>query len=468
MNYNPVTPEVIEQLTTLFGQKAVLSLESEREPYSHDETACLSAMPAVVVRPSTTAQVSELMKFASANRIPVTPRGAGTGLTGGAVPVMGGILLSLEYFNKILEVDTDNLLVVTQPSVITGELQKAVEEKGLFYPPDPASLDSCHIGGNVAENAGGPRAFKYGVTREYLTGLEVVWPDGRISRIGGKTIKNVAGYDLLGLLCGSEGTLGVITEITLSLIPKPPHQVDLLIPFPSVAAAVETVTKIISARIMPATMELMEKKAIRASEAMLEKKAPFGEAGAHLLIQLDGADKAQLQSEYEKIGEIAMELGAEDVLVAEDKASSDRIWEIRRAISEALVHKSPVLKKDDVSVPRAQLPEFFATLAELEKKHGLEMISFGHVGDGNVHVNFLKNDVPQSQWDAKLPELMRDTYGAAVKMGGALTGEHGVGCVKKEFLGVGVDPAAMEIMKKLKTAIDPAGIMNPGKVFPDA
>ncbi|MFA5162257.1 MAG: FAD-linked oxidase C-terminal domain-containing protein [Elusimicrobiales bacterium] len=467
MTYNPVTPEIAGKLKEICGPKNVLASDEEREPYSHDETACLSAVPAVVVRPENTAQVSAVMKLAFENRIPVTPRGAGTGLSGGAVPVMGGILLSLERLNKILSVDPENLMVVAQADAITGDIQKAVEEKGLFYPPDPASLDSCSIGGNVAENAGGPRALKYGVTRHYLCGLEVVWPDGRISRMGGKLMKNVAGYDLPGLVCGSEGTLCVITEVTLSLIPRPPHEVDLLIPFNSIADAVAATTKLISARILPATMEFMERKAISASEKMLEKTAPFPNASAHLLIQLDGTDKAQLQSDYEKIGEIAMEYGAEDILVAEDKASQDRIWEIRRAISEAITHKSPVLKKDDIVVPRAKLPELFDRLAALEGKYGIEIISFGHIGDGNVHINFLKNNVSQEDWDQKIGPLMRETFEMTVSLGGAITGEHGVGCTKRQHLPLSVDEPSLELMRKIKSACDPRGILNPGKVFPD-
>ena len=466
-SFNSLTSETVEKLRAALGAKNVVLPEEEREPYSHDETACLASMPAVVAKPENTAQVSALMKIAFEANLPVTPRGAGTGLSGGAVPVYGGILLSMERFNKLLEVDTVNLVAVTQPGVITGELQKAVEEKGLYYPPDPASLESCSIGGNVAENAGGPRAFKYGVTRHYLSGLEVVWPDGKISRLGGKLIKNVAGYDLIGLLCGSEGTLGVITEITVNLIPKPNIEADLLVPFGSIAAAVEATTKIISSRILPATMEFMERKAISASEKMLDKKAPFPDAAAHLLIQLDGTDKAQIQADYEKIGEIVMEYGAEDILVAEDKSSQDRLWEIRRAISEAITLKSPVLKKDDIVVPRAKLPELFDRLAPLEAKYGIEIISFGHIGDGNVHVNFLKNEMPREEWDRKIGPMMKETFELVAELGGALTGEHGVGCTKKAYLPLSVDPAAMALMKKLKTVFDPQGILNPGKIFPD-
>ncbi|NLO90904.1 MAG: FAD-binding protein [Elusimicrobia bacterium] len=456
-----------EELAAIAGAANVIATPQGMENYSHDETSGLCAMPAVVVRPGSTAEVSAVLKLASSRSVPVTPRGAGTGLSGGAVPARGGIVLSMERFDKILEIDADNLMAVVQPGVITGVVQKAAEEKGLFYPPDPASLDSCFIGGNVAENSGGPRAFKYGVTRKYLCGIEVVWADGRISRLGGKTIKNVAGYDLLGLVCGSEGTLGVVTEITLNLIPRPPEQADLLIPFPSIRKAVEAATAIIRARIVPATMEFMERRAVDLTAEMLEKEAPFSGAEAHLLVQLDGPDKEQVQRQYEKIGEIALEYGAEDVLVAEDKASSDRVWEFRRAIADALTHKSKTVKKEDIVVPRAKIPEMFDFLRSVEEKHGVYMVSFGHIGDGNIHVNLLKMDMPDQDWEAKAELALSEIYMQSVKMGGTITGEHGVGLMKKPHLPAALDPAALDMMKRVKKALDPQGILNPGKIFPD-
>jgi len=464
-NYNQLTPGLISRLKEIAGDRFVITSADDMEPYSHDETATLKAMPWAVVKPENTDQISRIMQLAQNEKIPVTPRGAGTGLSGGAVPLYGGILLSTERLNKILEIDTENLMAVTQPGVITAELQRAAEAKGLFYPPDPASLESCFIGGNIAENSGGPRAFKYGVTRHYLTGLEVVWPDGRVSRIGGKLIKNVAGYDLLGLVCGSEGTLAVVTEITVRLIPRPPVEVDLLIPFPSIEKGVTAVTEIIKERIMPATMEFMELKSVRAAEAFLKKEAPYRDAPAQLLIQLDGQDKAELEKQYEKIGEIVSNFDAQDVLVAEDKTSKDRLWEVRRAISEAISVKSPVLKKDDVVVPRAKIPELFHRLADLEAKYGFEIVSFGHIGDGNVHVNILKNDKAIEEWNARAPELMKEIMSTVLSLGGSITGEHGVGCVKKDFLPSAIDPAALELMRHIKETLDPNYVLNPGKIF---
>lgn len=465
MNYNKINNEVIQKLKEIVGEKYVLTINDDKEPYSHDETLNHKFMPAVVVKPAGTAEVSALMKLADAEKIPITPRGGGTGLSGGALPVCGGILLSLERFDKILEIDEENLMVVTQPAVITGQLQKEVEDKGLFYPPDPASLDSCSIGGNIAENAGGPRAFKYGVTRQYLCGLEVVWPNGEISRLGGKTIKNVSGYDLMHLICGSEGTLAVVTEIILRLLPKPPLAVDLMIPFSSIDDAVKACTAVVKGRIIPATMEFMEQKAVLAAEKFLEKRAPFREAEAHLLVQLDGDDKAALTADYEKIGRIVSDFGALDVLVAEDRPSRDRIWEMRRCMADALTQMSPVREREDVVVPKAAIPELFRRLKALSEKHGAEIISYGHIGDGNVHVNIMKQGMAPEAWEQMLPVLLDELFRGVMALGGTISGEHGIGYVKKKYLPLAVDAPALAMMKAVKGAIDPQNILNPDKIF---
>lgn len=465
MDYNQINSEILKKLISIVGEKNVLTIEDDKEPYSHDETLHQKFMPAVVVKPADTLEVSSIMKLAGSEKIPVTPRGAGTGLSGGALPVCGGILLSLERFNNILEIDEENLMVVTQPAVITGQLQKAVEEKGLFYPPDPASLDSCSIGGNIAENAGGARAFKYGVTRHYLCGLEVVWPDGSISRLGGKTIKDVSGYDLIQLLCGSEGTLAVITEITLRLLPKPKFQTDLLIPFSSIEDAVKATNAVIRERIIPTTMEFMERKAILAAEVLLEKKAPYREAEAHLLIQLDGEEREDMQKLYERIGQIVSDHGALDVLVAEDRPSQDRLWEIRRSISEALTAKSPIREREDVVVPKSMIPQLFSELEKLQKKYSMEIVSFGHIGDGNIHVNILKGESQNEKWQEMLPELLRELFAKVVELGGTISGEHGIGYVKKKYLSLAVDAPAIKAMKAIKKSLDPNYILNPEKIF---
>jgi glycolate oxidase len=304
------------------------------------------------------------------------------------------------------------------------------------------------------------------VTRHYLCGLEVVWPNGEVSRLGGKTIKNVTGYDLPQLLCGSEGTLGIITEITLRLIPRPACSADLLIPFPSVAAAVQACTAVIANKIIPATMELMERKALLAAEAFLGKKAPFREAEAHLLVQLDGPDQAALAAEYENIGKIVADFGALDVLVAEDRPSRDRIWEMRRCMSDALTKMSPIREREDVVVPRASIPALFERLGALSKTHGVEIICYGHIGDGNVHVNVMKGALPLDDWERLLPALLESLFREVVTLGGTISGEHGIGCVKKKFLPLALDPAAIAMMKAIKRAVDPDDILNPGKIFP--
>jgi len=465
MRYNQVNGDIIIKLGSIVGEKYILTIDDDKEPYSHDETLHHKFMPGVVVKPGNTSEVSAIMKLAASERIPVTPRGAGTGLSGGALPVCGGILLSLERFNSILEIDEENLMAVTQPAVITGQLQKAVEEKGLFYPPDPASLDSCSIGGNIAENAGGARAFKYGVTRHYLCGLEVVWPNGEVSRLGGKVIKDVSGYDLMHLLCGSEGTLAVITEITLRLLPKPKFQTDLLIPFSSIEDAVKATNAVIRQRIIPTTMEFMEHKAILAAEELLEKKAPYREAEAHLLVQLDGEEREELQQIYEKIGEIVSDHGALDVLVAEDRSSQDRLWEIRRSISEALTAKSPIREREDVVVPKSMIPRLFQELDLLQKKYSTEIVSFGHIGDGNIHVNILKGGSDTVLWQKVLPELLGEMFAKVVELGGTISGEHGIGYVKKKYLPLAVDGPAIAAMMAIKRSLDPNNILNPEKIF---
>lgn len=457
---------ILARLRAIVGDRHVVTADDDKEPYSHDETLNLKAMPAVVVRPGSTAEVAAIMKLASSERTPVTPRGAGTGLSGGALAVRGGILLSLERLDKILEIDAENLMVVTQPAVITNALQLAAEAQGLFYPPDPASLESCSIGGNVAENAGGPRAFKYGVTRHYLCGLEVVWPGGEVSRLGGKTIKNVSGYDLMHLLCGSEGTLAVVTEITLRLLPRPAHAVDLMVPFPSIDDAVRACTAVIRARIVPATMEFMERSAVLAAERFLGKQAPFRDAEAHLLMQLDGDDPAALAAQYERIGAIVSGYGALDVLVAEDRPSRDRIWETRRCMADALTAMSPVREREDVVVPRAAIPELFRRLRALSQARGAAIISYGHIGDGNVHVNIMRQDMAAAAWEGMLPALLDGLFRDVVALGGTISGEHGIGCVKRRFLPLAVDPAALEMMRRIKAAHDPHGILNPGKILP--
>jgi glycolate oxidase len=382
------------------------------------------------------------------------------------VPMLGGIVLSLEKMAHILEIDRENLMVTVEPGVITGDLHRAVEAEGLFYPPDPASLDSCTIGGNVAENAGGPRAVTYGITRHWVCGLEAVWPTGEIVRLGGKLVKNVTGYDLLHLLIGSEGTLAVVTQIVLRLIPLPPARVDLLVPFDQFADAARTVSAVIEARIMPTTIEFMQQDSVLACQRLLEKEQPYNDAAAHLLIQLDGQRNAEVDALVEKVADLCLEHGARDVLVAADSHTRDRLWEARRAIIEALNHESPINHMEDVTVPRAQIPALLAGIQALEKEYGVRMITFGHAGDGNVHVNVLKDHVPDERWKALLHPLREELYRLTLSLGGTLTGEHGVGATRRQYLPLALDEAQIAVMRRIRQAFDPLGILNPGKIFP--
>ncbi|MEW6686351.1 MAG: FAD-binding oxidoreductase [Candidatus Edwardsbacteria bacterium] len=456
---------IIPILKEIVGEENVVTGEEALEPYSHDETFGLKFFANVVVKPLNASQVSEILKLANHQKIPVTPRGAGTGVSGGALPCQGGIVLSLERMNKIKEIDLENLMVITEPGVITGELGKEVEKQGLFYPPDPASLDSCSIGGNIAECAGGPRAFKYGVTKNYVCGLEVVFPTGEISHLGGKIVKNVTGYDLISLIIGSEGTLGVVTEATLRLLPLPRCKIDLLVPFNSLTEMTKAVVKIIHQCIIPATMEFMEKKAVLACENFLQKKLPASEAEAQLFIELDGETKEELQTQYERLGEIALQFGAMDILVAEERPSQERLWEARRMLTEAITAKSPIREREDVVVPRREISDLMSELKKLEEKYGLEIISFGHLGDGNVHVNILKGEVAQEEWQERLPCLIRDLFQKVIDLGGVISGEHGIGLSKKSYLSLGLDLTQIELMKRIKQAFDPNNILNPGKIF---
>lgn len=465
--YNSVDERMLAHLREIVGEENVSVSPEDKEKYAHDEVVELRYEPEAIVKVSSTEEVSRIMRLAQEAHFPVTPRGAGYGLSGGAVPVFGGVVLALEKMNKILEVDQENLMATVEPGVITGDIHRAVEALGLFYPPDPASLDSCSIGGNVAENAGGPRAVKYGVTREYVCGLEAVLPSGEIVHMGGKLVKDVTGYDLMQLLIGSEGTLAIITKIILRLVPLPKVRVDLLVPFDHFESASRSVSEIIENRIVPAALEFMGKDSISAVEALAEKEVPFHEAEAHLLITLDGNEKQAVDSEYEKVGEICLENGALDVLVADNPRLRDKLWEARRLIIEALQHLSPerIMDTQDLVVPRANIPDLLGQIKGIAKKHSMNIICFGHAGDGNVHVNVIK-DIPKDEWEAKKSQVAEEMYKAALALGGAITGEHGIGLTRKNFLPLAVDNHQIGLMKKIKEAFDPGHVLNPGKIFP--
>ncbi len=464
--YKKIDDRDLDELKQIVGRANVLVSEEDREPYSHDEVVGLSAFPEAVVKPSTAQQIARIMQLACREKIPVTPRGAGTGLSGGAVPLAGGIVLSLEKMNRILEIDTHNLMAVVEPGVITGDLHRAVEAEGLFYPPDPASLDSCSIGGNIAENSGGPRAVKYGVTSDYVCGLEAVLPTGDIVSAGGKLVKNVTGYNLVQLLVGSEGTLAVVTRIILRLLPLPAARVDLLVPFSDIGTAAETVAEIIRSRLVPTTIEFMERDSIEACEKLLDKKLPFSGAAAHLLIQLDGNERDQVEADAERVGAICLTKGAVDLLVAQDRPTRERLWSARRQLLDAVRNQSPVIHMEDVVVPRSEIPVLLAGVRNIAEKHAVRIISYGHAGDGNVHVNVLKESLDDEAWGSIVPLVDQDIYALALSLGGMISGEHGIGATRKEHLAAALDPPQVDVMRRVRAAFDPEGILNPGKIFP--
>jgi glycolate oxidase len=446
--YNKVDGDVIQALRQIVGEQDLLIDTEEIEPYTHDEVIGLRAEPEVVVRVTSAGQVAEIFKLAQQKRVPVTPRGAGYGLSGGAVPVCGGIVLSTEKMNHILEIDERNLMVT------------------LFYPPDPASLDSCFIGGNIAEGAGGPRAVKYGVTKDYVCGLEAVLPSGEIITCGGKLVKNVTGYNLIQLLIGSEGTLAVVTKIILRLLPLPKVQIDLLVPFDDFQAAADTVSDIIAHRILPTTIEFVERDSMLAVERLLQKAVPYSDAAAQLLIQLDGNRREAVDADCDIVGELCLERGARDVLVAQDRRTRDRLWEARRLIIEALNHESPINHMEDVVVPRSEIPALLKGIKEMAERYAVRIISFGHAGDGNVHVNLLKDDIPDQRWETLVPGVSEEIYRLTLSLGGMITGEHGIGATRRRYLPMALDKVQIELMRGIKATFDPNHILNPGKIFP--
>lgn len=464
--YKRLTPELIQTLRSIVGDNGILLDHSDLEKYSHDETEDLSYMPEVVIMPANTEQVSQILRFCNQESIPVTPRAGGTGLSGGALPVYGGVLLTVEKMNKIIDLDKENLMVVVEPGVITEVLQKEAENVGLFYPPDPASKGSCCLGGNVAECAGGPRALKYGVTKDYVYGLEAVLPNGEIISTGGKLLKNVTGYNLTQLLVGSEGTLAIVTKIILKLLPHPSHRRTLLVPFPSVREATQTVAAIFQAGIVPSACEFMEGEAVQIAEKRLQKKFPYSESSALLLLEVDGMDGDLLERQTGRIGEVALKFNAIDVFVADVPEKQEQIWAMRRSIGEAVKSISPY-KEEDTVVPRAQLPDLMDVITEIENKYKLRAICYGHAGDGNIHVNILKDNYSDDDWNNILPVAVKELFEKVHVLGGSISGEHGIGWTQKEYIPIVIDPAQLRLMREIKHIFDPNHILNPGKIFPD-
>jgi glycolate oxidase len=455
-------PAFAEELRQIVGPGWVREDSDALDAYGQDALK-RGHPPDLVVIPKTTLEVSAIAAACSTWRIPLTVRGGGTGYTGGSVPLRGGVVVSMERFDKILEIDRDNLLAVVQPNVVTGVLQAAVEEVGLFYPPDPASLDKSVIGGNIAECAGGPRAFKYGTTRRYVLGLEAVLPGGEVIRTGSKAVKNVVGYDLTQLLVGSEGTLAIITQALLRLVPRPPARATLRATFPSAEAAVEAVTGLIRARVVPATVELVDGASLAAVARHLgEELAPAGTA-ALLLVEVDGLAEA-VAEEARRVAAACGAAGATEVLRAADAAERDRLWRVRRELSPALKTIAPTKLNHDVVVPRGRIADLFALIQELRERFNLTIACFGHAGDGNIHVNLMVNgEDPDEMSRARRAERL--LFEGVVAREGSISGEHGVGFTKAPYLALELSPETIALMKRVKQAFDPEGILNPGKIW---
>jgi len=465
MKYQPVTAALLAKLTEIAGAANVFSDPAALEPYSHDQTEDLRFMPEVAVRPGNTFQVSEILKLCNVHKIPVTPRGGGTGLSGGALPVYGGVILLTDKLNRIIEIDERNLQATVEPGVINQVFQDAVMEKGLFYPPDPASRGSCFLGGNLAESAGGPKAVKYGVTRDYVLNLEVVLPTGEIMWTGANVLKNSTGYNLTQLMVGSEGTLGVITKIVFRLLPLPKENLLMLVPFFSAEKACEAVSAVFKAGIIPSGMEFMERDAIDYVMKYVDVKIPVKPGiQAHLLIEVDGNDRDVLFGECEKITEVMYAFECDEVLFAESAQQKSDLWRMRRAVGEAVKSHS-VYREEDTVVPRAELPELLKGVKEIGGRYGFRSVCYGHAGDGNLHVNIIREDMNDEDWNQQVPLGIREIFELCVRLKGTISGEHGIGYVQKSYMDIPFSPAGLALQKGIKQLFDPNLIMNPGKMF---
>jgi len=468
--YNQVTPAIVEELRQIVGQRYVIFDNADAlEPFSHDEIPDrhYAHMPEVVVRPRSADEIAAIMKLANREMIPVTPRGAGSGLSGGAVPVHGGIVLSVDRMNSILEVDESNLMAVVEPGVVTAEINDILAPKGLFYAGYPMSRETCYIGGNVAENAGGGKAVKYGVTGRYIVGMEMVTPTGDVVRLGGKLVKDVTGYNLIQLMVGSEGTLGVFTQITLKLMPLPKSSVDLLVLFTSAEDAIAAVPRIMTeSGLIPTAIEFMDRAAVHTACGYLNETLPYEQCGAMLLITVDGAAPSQVEREYEAIGELCLTAGAIEVYVADNATTSERVWKVRANIAEAYSTISPQQANEDLVVPIAAIPQLVAGMEELAARYGVNIPAYGHAGDGNIHTRIVKApDWPLERWQEALPMVQKDLYDLTAGLGGRISGEHGIGHKRKKHMSTFVTEEYLDICRAIKISLDPNNILNPGKIF---
>lgn len=465
MAFKKITPGDVAYFRQL-ADTIVLTNAQDLQRCGSDHTEDFVYLPEVVLQPCTVAAVSSIMKYCNQQHIPVTPRGAGTGLSGGALPVHGGVSVDMRRFNKILNVDKKNFQVTTEPGVITQELQEHLEREGLFYPPDPASKGSCFIGGNISENSGGPRAVKYGVVKDYVLNLEVVLPDGNVIWTGANVLKNATGYNLTQLVVGSEGTLCIVTKIVLRLIPAVKHNMLLLVPFRSAVQACEAVNAIFLAGYTPSALEFMERDALEWSMRFTKATGINlpDDITAHLLIEIDGNVTDQLYADAAAISEVVQQYDTDEILFADTHEQKEMLWTLRRKVGEA-VKSNSTYKEEDTVVPRAALPELLQIVKKIGSQYGFQSVCYGHAGDGNLHVNIVKGNMSDEDWQIKLPEGISVLFREVVRLGGTISGEHGIGLVQRPYMHIAFNDVQMGLMQQIKNVFDPNGIMNPGKIF---
>ncbi len=464
MQYNKVFEKDIVHIKSIIkDENRVFHGENINEDYSHDELAFIKSKPELVIKVKSTEEVSEIMKYAYEKNIPVTARGSGTGLVGACVPLKGGITIDLSDMNRIIELDEENLTLTVEPGVLLMEISKFVQENDLFYPPDPGEKTAT-IGGNISTNAGGMRAVKYGVTRDYVRGLEVVKSNGDILNLGGKVVKNSSGYSLKDLIIGSEGTLGIITKAVLKLLPLPKKAISLLVPFRDLEKAIETVPKIIKSKSVPTAIEFMEGEVIKAAEEYLGKKFPDHSSNAYLLLTFDGNSKEEIEVAYENVAEICLKEGATDVFISDTEERQESIWSARGAFLEAIKNSTTEMDEVDVVVPRNKVATFVKFTHKLQEEYKIRIQSFGHAGDGNLHIYILRDNLEEKVWSRLLHEVMKEMYDKAKELSGQVSGEHGIGYAKREYLKESLKYENIEIMKGIKEVFDPKNILNPGKV----
>ncbi len=468
--YKIVTPEIAKELADIVGEKYLIYNDVESlEVFSHDEIpgSKYRHMPEAVVRPQTAQEIAKIIKLANREMIPVTPRGAGSGLSGGAVPARGGVVIFVDRMNKIIEIDRENMMITLEPGVVSNEINECLKEYDLFYAGYPMSLETCFIGGNVAENAGGGKAVKYGVTSRYVLGLEIVTPTGEIVELGGKLIKNVTGYDLIQLMTGSEGTLGIFTKIILKLMPLPNAQADLLCLFETIEQAIELVPQIITKTgITPTSIEFMDQSSVKTACSYLNETIPYENCGAMLLLTFDGSDMEQVEKDYELVGKFIEKNDVQEIYVADNPATTERVWKIRRNIAEAYNIISSRQSGEDLVVPPAKISELVAELQSIIKKYGIMLPCFGHAGDGNIHARIVcPPEWSDEKWDKILPEILEEIYRSTVRLGGMISGEHGIGHKRKKYMSKFVSEEYLNLLRMIKRGFDPNNIMNPGKIF---